>query len=166
MTVFLYVFLNTLLAHLLCLSCVCLSCVCFRAVRVRVAPRTGPAHRVHLLRCRRSGRLQHHRHSHPEIVSRTRTCIHTNAHSRACIGRTTRAHTHTGIWPPVMAAQSRPKCVFALARCQRIPGRFRCQNELVFWSSFSLPGIRPLSRPAGGRLRPRPSTALLPLIRF
>lgn len=94
------------------------------------------------------------------------TSMHTHKRTQPSMHRSNDTGPHTGIWPPVMAAQSRPKCVFALARCQRIPGRFRCQNELVFWSSFSLPGIRPLSRPAGGRLRPRPSTALLPLIRF
>lgn len=36
----------------------------------RLAPRPGPAHCVHLLRCRRSSRFQHYRDAHPEIVSR------------------------------------------------------------------------------------------------
>lgn len=40
------------------------------AVRCRAAPRAGSTHRVHLLRRRRAGRLQHHCHPHPEIVSR------------------------------------------------------------------------------------------------
>lgn len=42
------------------------------AVRCRAASRTSPAHRVHLLCRRRAGRLQHHRHPHPEIVSLSR----------------------------------------------------------------------------------------------
>lgn len=43
--------------------------MCFCAVCSRVAPWTEPAHCVHLLCCRCSGCLQHHRYSHPEIVS-------------------------------------------------------------------------------------------------
>lgn len=54
--------------------------VCFCAVCSWVAPWTGPAHCVHLLCCRCSGCLQHHRYSHPEIVSPIYTYIYTHTH--------------------------------------------------------------------------------------
>lgn len=56
----------------------CPSHVCFCAVCSRVAPWTGPAHCVNLLCCRCSGCLQHHRYSHPEIVSHIHAYIHTH----------------------------------------------------------------------------------------
>ena len=56
------------------------------AVCSRAAPWTGPAHCVHLLCCRRSGCLQHHRYSHPEIVSHMHTqhthCLNDASHQR------------------------------------------------------------------------------------
>lgn len=60
--------------------------VCFCAVCSRVAPWTGPAHCVYLLCCRCSGRLQHHRYSHPEIVSPIYTYIHIQTHSHTSWG--------------------------------------------------------------------------------
>lgn len=56
----------------------CPSHVCFCAVCSWVAPWTGPAHCVNLLCCRCSGCLQHHRYSHPEIVSHIHAYIHTH----------------------------------------------------------------------------------------
>lgn len=56
----------------------CPSHVCFCAVCSRVAPWTEPAHCVNLLCCRCSGCLQHHRYSHPEIVSHIHAYIHTH----------------------------------------------------------------------------------------
>lgn len=115
--------------------------MCFCAVRSWVAPWTGPAHCVHLLCCRCSGCLQHHRYSHPEIVSR----IH------AYIRRRTRLWLNDATKCDLVVCYlgSSPRinmCMFMLARCQRIPGRHRsrCCSALCPWThsikmcSFSL----------------------------
>lgn len=110
--------------------------LCFCAVCSRVAPWTGPAHCVHLLRCRCSGCLQHHRYSHPEIVSHM--CIHTPRMIDT---------SHWKVWC-VCSDQSCRSCVIGcvliMAPCQECQGAVahlpKCslsvnpffQNQLVF----------------------------------
>lgn len=86
--------------------------MCFCAVCCRVAPWTGPAHCVHLLCCRCSGRLQHHRYSHPEIVSHIRTCtrlravlakLHVYRGSLPKNSKTTITHTAEGLFVPFIS---------------------------------------------------------------
>ncbi len=103
--------------------------MCFCAVCGRVAPWTGPAHCVHLLCCWCSGCLQHHRYSHPEIVS----LIHTNTRTGWMTRATRKCCDLAACYLGVVLAKL---CVFTVARCQRIPGRCRsrCLSALCLWT--------------------------------